>query len=59
MKRATANFCLVEEDKFDKGIGRWNTVNSPEDLFRIGIDIDFHKLGYRPLLFNDDSYNEA
>ena len=59
MKRATPNFSPAEEDKFEKGIGRWITVNSSDDLFRIGINIDFYKLGYIPLLCNDDSYDEA
>ena len=42
-----------------KSIKRWITVNSRDDLFRIGFVIDFNKLGYRLLLFNDDSYDEA
>ena len=33
MKAATPNFCPIKENKFDKGIGRWIIVNSPDDLF--------------------------
>ena len=29
-------------------------VSSPDDLFRHGVDFDFKKLGYQPLLFNYD-----
>ena len=59
MKRATPNFFSTEEDNFDKGIGRWIIVNSRDDLFRIGINIDFSKLRYRPLFFSIDSNNCA
>ena len=39
-------------DGEDEGIGSWLYVNSPDDLFKHDIDIDFEKLGHTPLNFN-------
>ena len=39
-------------DGEDEGIGSWLYVNSPDDLFKDDIDIDFEKLGHTPLNFN-------
>ena len=36
----------------DKGIGNWLTVTSPDDLFKLNIDIDFKKLNYNLFNFN-------
>jgi len=36
-------------DAKDMGIGNWITISSPEQLFKLNIDVDFKKLNYNPL----------
>ena len=43
----------IKDGQKDEGIGNWLCV-FPDDLFRHGVDFDFKKLGYQPLLFNYD-----
>ena len=53
MKKASGR---VNEDGKISGIGHWITISSPDDLFKQGIDdIDFDKLNFYPLLFNDEN----
>lgn len=55
-KSAVKNGQMINSHEKDPGIGKWITINSPDDLFKIGIDINFDKLGFQPLLFNNDDY---
>ena len=41
-----------ELDPNNTGMNNWLVVKSPDDLFKLGIDIDFEKLNYKPLLIN-------
>ena len=38
----------------DKEIGNWITVTSPDDLFKLNINVDFKKLNYNLFNFNID-----
>ena len=40
--------------EFGKEEGKWIIVSSPEDLFKLNIDIDFKILDYQPLSISDD-----
>ena len=46
----------VDKKRKDNGVGDWISVASPGDLFKQGVnDIDFGKVNYYPLLFNDEN----
>ena len=49
-KRSALN--MANDGKKDDKIGDWLTINSTDDLFKFNIDLDFEKLGYKPLLIN-------
>ena len=51
-KRSALNHGKLNDGKKDEGIGNWLTINSTDDLFKINIDLDFEKLGYKPLMIN-------
>jgi len=44
-------------DGKDEGTGNWIYVKSIDDLFKLGVDLDFAKLGYDGLNFNCDVNN--
>ena len=50
---------LIKEGLKDEGIGKWLYVTSPDDLFKHAIDVDFVKLNYQPLMFNNDSVDDS
>ena len=50
---------LVKEGLKDEGISKWLYVTSPNYLFKHGIDVDFVKRNYQPLLFNNDSVEDS
>ena len=53
MKKASAS-----GDK-NEGVGDWITITSTEDLFKLGVKLDFEKLNYKPLLFNREFNHDA
>ena len=44
-------------DERDQGTGSWLYINSPDDLFKFNIDVNFEKIGYSQLYFNRSNYN--
>ena len=46
----------VDEEVQDSGTKDWISISSPDDLLKHGInDIDFDKLNFYPLLFNNEN----
>ena len=57
-KSAAKNGQPLDENGRDAGFGKWLTVDSPDDLFKVGIDIDFAKFSHSPLNYNVDVFTE-
>ena len=51
-KRSALKHGKLNDGKKDEGIGDWLIINSTDDLFKFNIDLDFKKLGYKPLMIN-------
>ena len=45
---------LVNVNEKDYGMGNWLVISLPNDLLRHGIDVNFAKLDYKPLLINNE-----
>ena len=52
MKRSAREAGTITNNERDTGTGNWLTIDSPDDLFKYGMNIDFDKLNYTPLKFN-------
>ena len=50
-KHSDGNFQHREKDE---GVGEWITVTSPEDFFKLIIDVNFQLLDHKLLMINDD-----
>jgi len=37
-----------------EGKGNWCVISTPDNLFKLGIDVNFKELGYQPLFINCD-----
>ena len=49
----------IKNPGYARGVGNWISVSSPDNFFKHGVnDIDFGKLNYYPLLFNDENDND-
>ena len=55
MKKSVKYEGKIGNNEKDEEIGDWITILTPDDLFKHNIDVDFQKLNYLPLLFNDDA----
>ena len=55
MKKSAKQEGKIGSNEKDEGIREWITISTPDDLFKHNIDVDFQKLNYLPLLFNDDA----
>ena len=42
----------LDKNGNDQGTGKWLTITSVGDLFKINADVDFEKLNYLPLKYN-------
>ena len=42
----------LDKNGNDQGTGKWLTVTSVDDLFKINVDVDFDKLYYLPFKYN-------
>ena len=51
-KRSELKHGKLNDGIKDEGIGNWLTINSTDDLFKFNIDLDFEKLGCKPLMIN-------
>ena len=51
-KSAVKEGLSLDENCKDPGTGNWMTVTSPDDLFKLNIDVDFEKLNYDPFRYN-------
>ena len=51
MKRSAWEAGTITNNERDTGTGNWLTIDSPDDLFKYGMNIDFDKLNYTPLKF--------
>ena len=49
-KRSAHKHGKLNNGKKDEGTGNWLIINSTDDLFKFNIDLDFEKLGYKPLM---------
>ena len=58
-KSAVKEGLPLDENGKDPGTGNWLTVTSPDDLFKVGVDIDFTKFSYPPLNYNVEVDKEA
>ena len=59
MKRSAAKpGIVINSNQRDEGTGKWLTLSSPDYLFKINMDIDFHKLSYMPLMYDVSSDEE-
>ena len=52
MKQSAREAGTITNIERDTGTGNWLTIDSPDDLFKYGMNIDFDKLDYTPLKFN-------
>ena len=52
MKRSAREAGTITNNERDTGTENGLTIDSPDDLFKYGMDIDFDKLNYTPLKFN-------
>ena len=55
MKKSAKYEGKIGKNEEDEGIGDWITISTPDDLFKHNVNLDFKKLNYLPLLFNDDA----
>ena len=51
MKRSAREAGTITNNERDTGTGNWLTIDSPDDLFKYEMNIDFDKLNYTPLKF--------
>jgi len=49
----------LREGKKNEGVVEWIVITSPEDLFKHNIEMNFEKLGFRPLMINHEFDNES
>ena len=60
MKRSAPEQDVLTDGGKDVGTGNGIVISSPDDLFRLDVDVDFAKLNYKPLLINrDDHYGSV
>ena len=52
MKQSAREAGTITNNKSDTGTGNWLIIDSPDDLFKYEMNIDFDKLNYTPLKFN-------
>ena len=52
MKQSAQEAGTITNNESDTGARNWLTIDSPDDLFKHGMNIDFDKLNYIPLKFN-------
>ena len=55
MKKSAKYEGKIGNNVKDERIGDWITISTADDLFKHNIDVDFYKLNYLPLLFNDNN----
>ena len=54
MKKSARKHGNLLTDAKDEGVGEWLMVSSPDDLFKLDIDVNFRLLDYKPLLINEN-----
>ena len=59
MKKSALKQGVLTDGSKDEGSGNWIVISSPEDLFRLDINVDFAKLDYKPMLFNEVSHCDS
>ena len=59
MKRSSREQGVLTNGGKDEGTGNWIVISSPDDLFRLDVDVDFAKLNYKPLLINRDDHYDS
>ena len=52
MKQSAWKAGTITNNKSDTGMGNWLAIDSPDDLFKYGMNIHFDKLNYTLLKFN-------
>ena len=52
VKQSAQESGTLNNNERDTGMENWLTIDSPDDLFKYGMNIDFDKLIYTPLKFN-------
>ena len=59
MKKSALKQGVLTDGSEDEGTGNWIVILSPEDLFRLDINVDFVKLDYKPMLINEVSHCDS
>ena len=60
MKRSAHEQGVLTDGGKDEGTGNGIVISSPDDLFRLDVDVDFAKLNYKRVLINrDDRYDSV
>ena len=59
LKKSALEQGVLTDGSKDEGTGNWIVISSPEDLFRLDINVDFAKLDYKPMLFNEVSHCDS
>ena len=56
MKRSAQrhSYGSFQHGEKDEGVGEWITMTSPEDLFKLNIDVNFQLLDHKLLMITDD-----
>ena len=56
IKQSAREAGTITNNESDTDTGNWLTIDSPDDLFKYGMNIDFDKLYYTPLKFNIECF---
>ena len=59
MKKSASEQVVLTDGNKDEGTGNWIVISSPEDLFRVDIDVDFAKLDNEPILMNEVNHCDS
>ena len=59
MKRSAREQGVLTDGGKDEGTGNRIVISSPDDPFRLDVDVDFAKLNYKPLLINRDDHYDS
>lgn len=50
-KSAVKEGLPLDDNRKDAGTGNWITITSPDELFKVGIDVNYDKLNYEPFRY--------
>ena len=59
MKKSALEQGVLTDGSKDEGTGNWIVISSPEDLFRLDVNVGFSKLDNKPMLINEVSHCDS